>query len=482
MSIPPFTPSVRVSAETAKNDLIQLEMGDWHIRGNESDVGDFFNFLGPYPNSHEALAQISAGQSAQLNEGMFGWMFNRPHGQNNFITKLPLRGTGRGSGTRPGIPIAKGELKIKHLSHTFDEARKLLRFNVSLNPTRFVRYQPCPPLVGEPVEGWNLSPARIRTPEINQANVSNNDEIVLDGNDNILRGARSQCFARGEAWPTHLRRYFMAFETAAELEFARAYGRTSLPLDYPQGVQRIAGDVRYNLDTVETYWEFAAENATRLVRIFEPILMKLGRNARSRSYPDGRAESSTEENATSVLIVLPGNRELRVYAKTNRRIRFEIIHRLKNPGICRLLNPDECRKTTSTVDELLSWFPILANDAAEKLNEVLAILEEELTPVELSAAPYELVAKIFSVVRSSERAETILTLLVENGCIRIPRVGSPLLPDIERLRRKGVLEHRLKADRVMPRYRQALQILQNQRDLMKTPQPRCRHRSRNHTQ
>jgi len=169
-----------------------------------------------------------------------------------------------------------------------------------------------------------------------------------------------------------------------------------------------------------------------------------------------------DENSRSLLIVLPRGRTLRIYAKTNKRIRFEIIHDLSKPSVCRLLTSDECRKTTESLDELLTWFERLAEDAAECLNEVFDYIEEFSQPVEPSATPYDLIFQITATVRDETRAKAILDLLVENGSVRIGRAGSPLLADVQKLRRKGILQQHFRADVVTPYYRQALVILQRQ--------------------
>ena len=59
----------------------------------------------------------------------------------------------------------------------------------------------------------------------------------------------------------------------------------------------------------------------------------------------------------------------------------------------------------------------------------------------------------------------MLTLLVENGCLRVGRRGSEFLPEIQQLRRKGVLESVGGANNVTALYRAALDTLRSQAGL-----------------
>lgn len=460
MNLPIFSPSLRVTAETAKFDLIEIEIGEWIIQGIPNDIANFFKFLGPYPERLEAQSNLMSSQTRPVTPDRFGWMFNRHSGENEQISKVKLRGSGRGSGSNNDRLLASGDLQVRSIPCSVPgEVRKRLRLDLSLNPTRFVRHQMWPTRMGRPVEDWDWPDPIIRTG--NQSTPpSPESEIALDGKDNVLLSARNLSLARPEAWPYHVRRYFEAFESAINAEFARAFDEADLALFTGRRIRRPT--THYNLNLVESYWEFQSANPTREVRRLEPILFPLGMSTTSRDYPHGLAQSGLDENSRSILIALPRGRSLRVYAKTNKRIRFEVIHDLSKPSVCQLLNPYECRKTTERLDEVLTWLDCLAQDAATCLNEILGYIEAHALTVEPSAPTYELIFKIAATVQNEARAETILSLLVEDGCVRMGRGGSPLLEDVRKLRRKGILEQHFRSDVVTPYYREALTILRQQ--------------------
>ena len=68
--------------------------------------------------------------------------------------------------------------------------------------------------------------------------------------------------------------YFTAFEREVNQEFERAFRESDLRLN-SRGIRRLASDTFYNLNTVESYWEFKCENATRRVRELEPVFKLL---------------------------------------------------------------------------------------------------------------------------------------------------------------------------------------------------------------
>jgi len=228
LRLPEYSLLERVTAETGKQDRIKIEIGEWLIRGIPNDLADFFRFLGPYPTTPEGLARVASSQTRPLTPERFGWMFNRHDGEDERITKIDLRGSGRGSGSRQGRPIAVGTLYIRqirgnsnlvpptaHRAPNPSNIQRRLFLDLQLNPTRFVKNQPWPVLMGEPVDTWQWPDPvmRTRNTALPPRPDDPEDEIILDGKDNVLQ-LRKLSLGRPAAWPEHLRRYFQAFETA----------------------------------------------------------------------------------------------------------------------------------------------------------------------------------------------------------------------------------------------------------------------------
>ena len=481
-TLPPFSLSARVQSEEGKQDSITLELGDWFIQGIGNSLGAFVDLLGPRPADDEtgggninAWANIlTTAPVATLNQEFFGWMFNRPAGNFDQQTEMDLRTGGSGSGSRPGAPLAKGKLHFAFRppeGDCFEDTkRRELRLSLFLNPTRYLRHQVVPPFFLEPPNTWSLGEANFRTRSIPRRRRVGNEspgaevETSLDGNDNVLLSEASLSFGRPEAWPIHLRRYLAKVEDELDAEFNRA--ANAIPLSSERGHRGVSRAYYYSLKKVETYFEFTAPNPTNLVRQLQSALESIGIGNTSRTYAFGLYTAGTgETNARSVMIALPGGRFLRVYAKTTRRIRFEIIHDTTTASITKLLHAEGGGHTTENREELLGWFRLLAVDAAKALNNVLSILESRSqVPID-SADTYEFLGEIFGIVRNACRAKDLVKLLVENGSLHVGRRGTDFLPEIQQLRRKGFIIKEAGADVVAPRYRAALDQLRTQAGL-----------------
>lgn len=473
--LPEFSYSSRVSADAAKVDLIEIEIGTWIFTGDVQETGLFFGFLGPYPTNETAQRMFTVHQREALAPEQFGWMYNRPKGELAAVTRIELKGNGRGSGsTKAGVPLAQGYMKVTDPDRSSFRNRKLLKFVLKMNPTRFVRHQEYMPEVDAPFERWSR---RLPWPNFQTRNIPvqnstwvRDREAPLDHKDNVLIDERSLAFARPEAWPLHMRRYFEAFEYEVEESFIKAHDAVRPPTRGQRGnrrrnpLQRAAGDKFYNLKVVEHYWEFTTPNPTREVRVLEKKLFAVGLSSSTREFPDKMATMRLEGNSRSIHIGLPGGRQLRVYAKTTKRLRFEIIHDLKHKSIARLLSNEGSSKTTHSLDELLGWFPLLADDAARTLNNVLTNLEEDNQDYHPSATKYQLISDVLLCLRDEARARAILQLLVENGRVSNSQNDSEFLPEIEKLRRKDILILRLGANWPTPYYRKAVKSL-NAQDL-----------------
>jgi len=455
--LPRFSPSLRVDAPSAKQDRILLELGDWRLQGSEDAVTDFYTFLGPYNPKTEAQKALITRNTTTPSRRDFGLMFNRPKGSGAEVRTVPLT---RGKRNLADGHIPEGQLLIGgHLSvrnkHTVNGEREhLLRMKLQVNPTRFLVHQPCPAPDANPQYSlWGqhviLYSSNLRKPP---------REVAFDANDNVLLTQDSFAMASPETWPIHRLAYFLLIERELSQAFRKAAAAANNEIGTERcRIVRTKKTRYYNLNLVETYWEFSCDNAVDLLRQLEPKLISIGVESRSREYPVGFASMDwTKENLRCIDLVLPKNRQLRVYAKTHRRLRFEITHNLKTKNVVNALPGG--RKVTQSLTTLMRWLNRLARDAAQCLNDVLGQLETEesegMIDVE-SASPLELIADIIHCVGNRERALAILEILIERGGVAVGKKNASFLPEIKKLRRKGILKKSLGTDRPTDKYRNA---------------------------
>lgn len=412
----------------------------------------FLNLLGAEPYSDAATPEYMGRLDAPTPE--YGTIFNRHNGSQRSVTEMSIQGGGRGNTRRPGTPLFSGTLTARREASPdpglYGTARRL-SLDLSINPTRFVAHQALPgrdPFV--PPSRWaaptfvtRAIPLRTRL------------EASLDAKDNVLLGQRTQSFGRPDVWPAHLRRYWGGVLECLNNEFLRAADRADLSLGFHPDL---------NLRTVETYWEFRTPDPTALVCEMEPTLTALGIEAsvRSFSYPDGLSQVEFTGNSRSVTLLLGAGILMRVYAKTTRRVRFEIKHSLRENA-----TPIGGSHTSTDPQALYGWLDMLTADAARRLNNVLTVLEgQRLRPVS-SLRPYNLVHRVIAASPDQVTAENILSLLVNNGHLRI-LPSDPLRPVVQALVEMEVLE-RLGNTRnptryvVTPLFRMAVAELRGQR-------------------
>lgn len=486
--LPLFSLSTRVNSSQARQDNISMDLGEWVLQSDGAKLGAFFDFLGPRPNPNHSRSWYNILLSTPcsvLGEEHFGTIFNRPEGCFDQQTGMTISG-GKGRVRRAGQLLAKGKLHIRHHRAIGPDAvfenikRRILKFSLKLNPTRFVRHQSIPAANFQSNDSSTLPPQTVFAGQITRRDrVGNEDanatiETSLDGNDNVILGEAALHYARPELWPQHLSNYLRAVESTLKGEIERS--AVKLDLRYSLAFSNPALPCRtryrftpsYTLRKVETYFEFRSSNPTKLVRELRPALEAIGLNHRTRSFPEGLSLASMgDSNAQSVVIRLSAGVFLRVYAKTTHRIRFEIIHDTTKPAVTKLLQATKGGYVTDSLSEMEQWFHRLTDDAAQRINDLFSSLESQMNTPTDSADEYEFLGAIFSVVRNASRARTISTLLVENGCFRIGHNGTDLLPEIRQLRRIGFLERVNCSDQVTARYRKALDELRTSSGLPK---------------
>lgn len=414
-----FTYEARVAPETAKQDRIEIKLGYWSIHGLDVDLTHFLQRLGPSPAGNSGLVPEQAQH--------YGTIFSRPDGPERTHTALEIR-KGRGRARPPGVPLYSGTLLAQRQNATeagINTERRQLSLSLSINPTRYVAHQRHPgrdPFIGP--EHWG-------TPSLLARRVSlrTRDEICLDGKDNILLGPRTRAFGRPDVWPHHLRRYWNGIITELDHEFRRCapvapYCR---PPEFSPHI---------NLRTTETYWEFRHPDPTALVAELSPVLLPLGIEASVREFPyaDGWSETRFTGNSRSLTVLLATGVLLRVYAKTTRRIRFEIKHDLRDhAGVI------GGSHTAENHQALFGWLATIARDAARRLNDILAYVQGQQHRPAASLRPYNLLYRVIRAVPDERTAEAVLSLLVNNPVLRIG-ANDPLKDVVRSLTEWEVLE------------------------------------------
>lgn len=440
MPLPQFSPAVRVNANTGRQDKVEynLPLGIFRdtIQYASGMIGitaqDAAEYLGAPPLGlrDEANHDIAAAYSA---------FFTRPTGR-GARQILSLRQDPISALTHDARfsapPLCAGILNLQE-SGLLTARHVTAVYWANLNPTRFVRYQNPNILRSEN--------ANVLTPDLfGDYQIGADGELAFDGSDNWIPehpAAIWQAFTGPGRWPQRLTDYFSAVEAAMRGEMDRR-GRLS-STDNTGTLSFTPSHEPWVLRRVETYWEFAndagpelMEMVDRAMRSFCALPYVRRAFARTRRGPEHARERDTPNAIVLSSTIAPGTR-LVVYAKTNRRMRFEIRHDREH---LRHNSPVErVMRSVDGVTCMVNALQLISEDAADVLNTFLNHLERTLSnaviPWQPSATDF-----LFRVAQHSETAvanQIIVRSLITEGAVS--RTDA-LTPTIDALRRAGVLE------------------------------------------
>lgn len=431
--LPSLTSKTRVSADAAFIDRIQLDIGEWAL-------------FGPQDSICAALTAFSHS-SVQTAHGEILPLFNGHIVENLYgIRKLKFNGNPNTDSTNKAKSLVSGSVKLANwrFSKTAKQPNELARitFATQLNLTRFTQAQHLkrrsrldrPRLVAgyvlaiDPDQSWYADEAPLR-PATN----------LIIGSDQKYR------FALKQTRPQQLSRY---------LKLVRGM-LSRVMLDAFQGeratYERFAG---YSLKEIEFYWEFNEPNPIDYVEGLRTALMGAGENFSERIYKVDQVSFELQGQSPCLKVRVTRDIQIKVYAKTNRRVRFEVT--LKNDAINRAVGS----RTTVSLSRLVEKIPDLSTQAAIRLNDLLQSIET-IPPPKSSLSSVQLLHAITRAADDPHIGEAIIASLVTYG--RITPHNNDLLRDtIQRLVKLGILrnkKHRSKIYVVTDEYLAALQRL-----------------------
>lgn len=341
-----------------------------------------------------------------------------------------------------GTPLIGGKINVtvrNDPSHGPSEFS--LSADLSLNPTRFIRHS---------LEREMIARSRRQGFEFEEYHFLSQrrgrhagGETILDENDNCLIGAVGLVALPG------------LFQEAAEAYFRQAVGFVLQRVHRHAGEQyEINGNPTFNLKTVETYWERRSDDPIRLV--FQIAQALFARNYRATAVlHQPRVSISRIGNAIAVDVPVRTGARAKIYAKTNKRIRFEITHDLTKD--CTFFTDIPAgRHTAADMQTIQSMITGCAVDACGRLNGLIRPGMHTS-----SDFAWELIAEIVRAMDaapgSAERKSSLFAVLMSTGGAT---TNTPMFrPTVEHLVRQGILEQSGHAMRTLtPRYIPILEL------------------------
>lgn len=426
-----------VSADTARQDKIEINIALGSIRGEsyEEVLGEaesFLHFLGSPPvGLHEPDA--------------YGRIFNRPQRTNNQFENQDIRKRATVNQPLPP-PLFRGELRV----HNPRNREPVWSFDVllSLNLNRFLRRQRFPSptrqlLLDNPPFQYSFYGSEVPS--------SLTNEVALIGDDNWIPDERLWMLYAGQRfWSRHLRHYVEGSVREVLADVTRVDNQLSLSLEQPARNP-------FSLWSVEHYWDFYSDDPLGTVRMLEPLLRSFAASRLdAREYPL-TIPIEGNQNSRRLLLQINNGTTLRIYAKTNRRVRFEVVHTLNHirvPG----------GHTFPTIDGVFPLLERLANQAARQINEVFRHFRLRSSAPQNECTVLQFIFAFQAACGDPETALTLLGILTNNLTLVVGHgieLGRTYRPALNRLVNRGILTRSNNCYSLMPQYHRALTDMYN---------------------
>jgi len=466
--LPEFSFELTVSAVQGKHDKITLYVRHRIYEGSLEDIDSFRNVLAVAPAVTQSMAA-----NADLG-GYYGRIFNRPSETGTFWKPLEIRSSRRGSRVAIPLPLFAGKYKFGPRPSSPDETAQIeTALELFLNPTRFLRNQN-PETYIPPTENFALTTATF----YESPAVSEGDEFSLDGRDNWVPTSP-------EFGPLHhpgfLSQIIRDYLEGVMREIDRDTERAATLHEVQIGFQEITTADRVNLKEVETYFDFAVPDAASIerVRSFEPLLQSFSERPQTATDYSILRPHLWRENSRVLTISIRHGVKLRIYAKTNKRIRFEVVHDLRQAKFRTPATSGTTARMSHTARTLANVYPMLdrlRDDAAEIVNQVIRHMRNQASLPATAKTAVDLLFDIAKALGNVQNARTLVSILLHKGSITSqPQFQAAL----QKLRRAGILRTQQQSRRreyvVTEQYQHPLQML---RQHSAYPHLTTRHRTR----
>ena len=431
--LPAFSFDEVVSANAGRQDKIEIAVEHGFIMDNAEDVGMFLHYLGSPP-----VAQ------ARTAPGAFGRIFNRRRSGIPPFRTQEIRVRSTASQPLPP-PLFSGFMKI--INRRESPSIWMLHSLLSLNLTRFVRHQAIPRPATRLLQD---RPNILYGFYERNLPLDHEDEFPLVDSDNWIPDDRLWShLAAPRLWPRHLRAFLTGAATEVHNDLLRAAEHATLVIQ--QSHQN-----PFSMYSVETYWEFYEYDPIRAVRALEPLLETYAAAAVDAWDAPRHVRQERPENSRRLSIRTHTGETLKIYAKTNRRVRFEITHELSGNRPYRL---SEGGHTFPVIEGAIPLLNHLAGVAAERVNDVLRHFRLHASAPNTQHTVLKFIFDVQAAFDDPNKAFQLLQILTHNGSLVVGR-GTVFRTELRRLHSRGVLYRSHRRYSVTPPYRQALANMQ----------------------
>jgi hypothetical protein len=432
-----LTENLQVLPEQAFIDRIQLTVGDWGLFGTTDNVCETFTELRlqEVVTAEGVCIPLFSGDPIFSLQQHLNIRFSSPNNDDENTGVAPL--------VSGAIWYADRYRRPEALRH----ATSRVHFQTSLNLTRFVQAQKFKlrtPLNRRPRLFFSSLAMAIEPDE-----AWYKEERPLVPATNVIIGPWTKyAYAMSKSLEQHFLEY---------LELLDELLSQSLTNSTPENVEVPLREEHYSLQEIEFYWEFDCDNPITTVIEFLPRLRSVGSTffeGLKEIDPPTDISGGADRQSPSIKAKIAEGTWLKVYAKTTRRIRFEIE---LEAGI---IGKKACGQTADSKASLSAKIGPLKQYATDKLNAIIPVLLAPPLP-QSNLPALRLIHEIVRACGDPHLAETIIGSLVAFD--RVTNYRNPPLKDaIQRLSSREVLKTVVPGSRnyvVQSEYEQALKAL-----------------------
>ena len=380
---------------------MDLELGGWEVNGigtNAENAHAFKQYASSPPGSSPDMAWPSNGQPA-----MYGWFFNRPGTTGKYRAKLLIRRqshSDKSNDRRHEAPLCGGYALFYRDKNPHPETGNPVhraKLRLALNVQRFIRHQ-------ARLDDPSL-PRTIRLQRWRETRNTYGDEFSYDEEDNWIPSTPTWEKFEAREW---FKPYIALIANEVDASFQRACDLINAGELSPVVTAKRTGKP-FSLSTVETVWEFPSENPIADVFDIGAKLMHLKRSGALAR------ESHRVRNSPCIVVPIAQGVKLKLYAKTNRRIRFEIVQSGLGKLLPELLEEADCLPVSDTEiwhsedsDSPVLWgrswhrlpsvLKALRHRAANHMNQVMKEMQKGRVPPVKACSLVNLLAELAAAV------------------------------------------------------------------------------------
>lgn len=440
-----------------------MELSGWEVHGlgsNSENVHAFKQYASSPPGGSPDMAwPKNVGTPA-----MFGWFFSRPAMKGKDNAKLLIRRQGitdKANNRCHEAPLCGGYCLFyrdkKPNPETFKSVHKA-KLTLALNLQRFIRHQARNdnPLLPHPkrLQRWG------------EDRSSFEEEFAFDEEDNWVPDTPDW---RDFAGKEHFKDYLDLIAKRVHFDFQRACKfQNAAEAEETPNIELKRCGKPYSLSAVETLWEFPSNNPIADVLQIGAKLMHLKRaGVVTKIKRLVFKEANRVVNSPCFVIPVAQGVKLKLYAKTNKRIRFEIVQtglrrelaklveeadNLQDPWVTALASKSDSLFSMQNIvrssDELPAILKALRQRASVHMNQIMTEMRKGRDKQVKACSVVNLLAQIAAAVPSGFKSnakrlseiQNLLFLLCYQRGFRGSRKQGPYSAALSTLEAAGVLE------------------------------------------